>query len=43
MSIILSLSNNLYSFYFVMFIPIAILVVLELRKIIIYFSNKEDK
>ena len=34
--------NNLYSFYFVIFIPLAILICLELRKIIIYFFRKDD-
>ena len=34
--------NNLYSFYFIIFVPMAILLCLELRKIVVYFFRKKD-
>ena len=35
-------SSNLYSFYFIIFLPLAVLIGLELRKVLVYFIKKEE-
>lgn len=43
LSQIAKMATNLYSFYFIIFIPMAILIGLELRKIVVNFMNKNEK
>lgn len=41
-STIMKIMNNLYSFYFVIFVPVVILIFLDIRKIIINFKKDEE-
>ena len=42
LSFISKIINNLYSFYFVIFIPLVILIFIEIRKIILSFKDKKQ-
>ena len=42
LSHIAKVMHNLYSFYFIIFLPMVVLICLELRKIIVHFVKKDE-